>query len=174
MLFVFVVICPGQLSAENLHSAPAKKALENYQTEVNRLNTLYEKAVANAKKKCVEELESARKTALIKSDLDEAQRIVAKKKELDESNPQPKAKEKTPWLLGTTWKEGGAIRRWLPDGLEVSGKIIADWMMLDDNRAIVWGKDGSYVTLFVFSPDKRNFQLINYALARRGAGIRVK
>jgi len=123
-IIILAMLC-SVAAGQEFKSAPAKKAKEEYDAELRRLDGLYEKAHDAAKKKYVAALESARKGALIRNDLDEAQRIVEAKNELADTS-KPKQNTTAP-IVGTQWGDKTKFSRLTPAGEEIwyKGKLHA-------------------------------------------------
>jgi len=158
------VVC-GMAYAENFQSAPANKAQENYQSEIKRLNTLYEQALGKARTKYLNDLESARKTALIRNDLDEAQRIIEAKRSLGTEKSTTEATAEIPqWIVGTKWKSNEWIYEWTKNGIEASrGKLREKQpgVIIDENTAItikvVQGK--TFLRIWKFSRNQKSVEV---------------
>jgi len=122
-LALVALLC-GVSVGQEFRSAPAKKAKAEYEAELKRLDQLYQQALAKVKSKYVKDLESARKSALIRSDLDEAQAIVEAKATLaaakSERSPMPD------WTVGTKWTFDGKVYCWSGNMEETwaNGKLV--------------------------------------------------
>jgi hypothetical protein len=155
---MIVMMLSASAIGQEFTSSPAKRALKEYQTEVKRLDELYVKALNSAKGKYAENLDSARKTALIVRDLDEAQRILAAKNSIPKDN--------VPWFIGTEWENGTIKYRWTKDGQEewVKGKLFRKipWMILDERQVMTaWEYKGKkYIAIWKF--DSNNANTIRY------------
>jgi len=188
-LIFSVVLLATTTVAQDFTSAPAKQAQSEYEAELQRLEGLYEKALGDAKTRYVEKLESARKTALIANNLDEAQRIIEEKKALEgpsklmSKKPQPKrtAKPQQHWLVGTEWSEGlhpkgQHIRRWTQDAIEcyVGGKPQGrvQWRMIDNNTAIATNEKNLFI--WVFDGNQRVGEVMKYNQTARYPTRRIK
>jgi hypothetical protein len=166
---LFCVTCVAQ----EFKTAPAKKALKDYQVELKRLEGLYQQVVEKAQKKYEEDLESARKSALIHNNLDEAQRIIGAQKAIakgvqPKSQPasQPQPAPKGEWIVGTEWqinktetmKWGENVYQHFVNGNPSS----VSWFMIGDNEVIAVGKMGGKfrVALWQFAPNKKTAKYI--------------
>jgi hypothetical protein len=95
-LRVFICLCVSapllaQTTDESFKSARARKALEKYDEAVKKLNQEYAKTLTALQKEYGDELEECRKAALQAKSLDEAQRILAAQKGLEEDMKEEKA-----------------------------------------------------------------------------------
>ncbi len=163
--------------AQEFRSPQAKKAVASYKAEMKRLDDLYVKAVDAAKKKYAENLESARKSALISDDLDEAQRIIEVKKSLEEGSEKgsEKGPEKAsgksdgevPWYVGTQWTSKKFLhkdtRHWPPITLE-RGDSFSWYAVNNENRvlAVERGKKTTLVFLWAIAPDRKSATVLRY------------
>ena len=176
-----VLLCAiATCSAQELTSTKGKQAMSKYQAEVKRLDTLYKKAIDGAKRKYVEELESARLSALVANDLDEAQRIIEIKKGLEDSGGGGGGG--VPWYVGTVWQEGNKQYRWKGDGFEVwnQGKpfLAGSWMAIDERNVLTFWRAVSdkknYISLWEFSPDKKTATQIEHRFTLKLNANRIK
>ena len=174
-----ILLCAiATCSAQELTSTKGKQAISKYQAEVKRLDTLYNKAKEEAKRKYVVELESARLSALVANDLDEAQRIIEIKKGLEDSG----GGGGVPWYVGTVWEEGNKQYRWKRDGFEVwhKGKpfLAGSWMAVDERKVLTFWRAVSdkknYISLWEFSPDKKTATQIEHRFTLKLNANRIK
>jgi len=188
LVAILTLLVAVTVQAADFKSATGKKAQQSYQANLDRLDKLYQKALGQAKDKYVEQLESARKTALIRNDLDEAQRLAEAKKELeaeDKTTSRSKTTSKQHWLVGTAWKYApdGSVREWLPNNETIkhypSGKTVPkdSWFALDDNRVLIvsMGRGKKLVAgIYAFAPDRKSCQAVACSETIRFSYSRVK
>jgi len=154
-LIVCLISMSGLVFANEPVSSYAKKAKKSYEEEKDKLKKGYENAIkrydeilekelSRAKKEYVDKLEFARKNALIKNDLNEAQRIVAVKESVSKESVQQE-KSKQTCFVGTEWRFGNNRISFLKDnrfGYD-SGKgkpsYKGSWISIDDNTILISG-----------------------------------
>ena len=92
--------------AKATYEAKVKNLTEGYEAAIKRYDEILEKELTIAEKEYIEQLEFARKNALIRNNLDEAQRLSEIKKSLETKKSLTKSsykKSNKPWFVGTVW-----------------------------------------------------------------------
>ena len=160
-------------------SSLAKKAKNNYEAEVKRLDKLYAEALMKTKAKYNEELESARKSALIRNKLNEAQQIVEIQKKLKQKG----IPENKPWLTGTQWlcKPHNDYRNFLVSGSEhrKNNKLVrkTPWIFIGDNKAMVISErelPSKHIWIWQFGNNRETSEVSTYTLEGKGTFERIK
>ena len=104
---LFALFTPAALplaEGQEFKSSPAKQAQSTYEEAVKKLNEEYSKNLSKLQEKYLADLEEARKAALANSRLDEAQRIVAVRQEIQDQIAEGITPAKrVAWIPGT-WK----------------------------------------------------------------------
>jgi len=164
--------------AKSTYEAEVKKLTKGYEAAVKRYDEILEKELAKAKGKYIEQLDFARKNALIKDDLDEAQRLAKAKKALAEGVKEEPSAEKpdTPkqehWLVGTIWVRpdggechwgNGTYKGWDKGALELVGR----WLPAGENKVILFyqgpdEKRWSWVQAWEFTLDRKSARAMRY------------
>ena len=126
-------------------SAPALKAADDFQSEIVKLDEDFQKALEPLKADYAKALNEARKAALEKNDLDEAQRLAAAAKGLETMVAPVRATGLRHRLAGTTWEWDGDKSL----ALNADGTVTASWMPKDTGRwyvnpdlTVVWWSTG--------------------------------
>lgn len=123
----------------------ARKAAEEFQSAVVQLDEDFQKGMAPARADYTAALTEARKAALEKNDLEEAQRIAASIKGVEALTSPLRAVGLRHRLAGTTWEwEGDKTVT-----LNADGSVSASWMPKDTGRwyvnpdlTVVWWSTG--------------------------------
>ena len=143
---------------ERPKSAKAEAAAKDFEKEVARLDEDYRKLYGEAKAVYVKRLDEARADALEKKDLEEAQRIVALVKGLEDESPTKQMLTARQRLANSTWTWSDNQRTVT---LHSNGTLTTNWMkdakggwMLNPDLTVTWWSTGHpWATIMKFNKD---------------------
>jgi len=115
----------GKVDDPKFKSMSAKKALDDFKRERAKLEEPYRKGLEKARTDYVKALEEARKQAIKDNDLEEAQRIVATLKEIDDVVTANKMATVRQRLANSKWEWVGREHTIV---LNADGTMSATWM----------------------------------------------
>lgn len=151
------VSSPGKVDDPKFKSASAKRALDDFRRERGKVEEPYRKGLEKARTDYVKALEAARKQAVKDNDLDEAQRIAATLKDVDDTATAARVALVRQKLANTKWEWGGKDTV----TLNADGTLVANWMptakgfwyVNPDLTAFWWSTGHPWATVMRFNAD---------------------